>query len=465
MKLRLFVAVLLFLASFDVWAGAQPKAHRVLIDVRSTHSDGAHDVDSLIRMARRRHIDVLALTEHDRFSIRLGLDPLQHILGYARQHPSLYTTGVEAFFDDLARARRVHPEMTILAGTESIPGYYWSGIPFRDLTLHQAERHLITLGAERPEQIRALPSYDLRYAYGNRTLSLAVWSVAALVLLLVLLRRRKRSVALLLAASYVAFLTTWMTREKVDADAEFIRAARDQGLMTIWAHPGTLSGVRSGPLGIRFDTPPYSKRVFAGVTADAFAAVYGDTDHNTEPGGLWDRFMMDHAMGYRKRPIWAVAAGDFHREGEAGEHLGNFPMDVWAESAGEKDILAALRSGRSAAWGLPADRDLSLADYHLEDAQGRWLLPGGSRQDAPARLTLVVRLRDLGSAPADAPETLQAQWIEDGQVIGTVPLTVNGKTLRLPLTLDPGVHVLRLRIPAQHHIRMVANPFLLRVHD
>jgi len=32
-----------------------------------------------------------------------------------------------------------------------------------------------------------------------------------------------------------------------------------------------------------------------------------------------------------------------------------------------------------------------------------------------------------------------------------------------PLDLMPGPHVVRLRIPMQHGVRMEANPFLLRV--
>ena len=66
---------------------------RVLIDVRSNHSDGEHDFNTLVELAKKRHIEALAFTEHDRYSIRFGLDPVPHILGYSQEHPSLYQTG------------------------------------------------------------------------------------------------------------------------------------------------------------------------------------------------------------------------------------------------------------------------------------------------------------------------------------------------------------------------------------
>jgi len=150
-------------------------AHRVLIDVRSTHSDGEHDMQTLIALAEKRGIQSLAFTEHDRFSIRFGIDPIPQWLGYSQQHPSLYTTDLDAFFQDLHQQRLQHPDIQIWGGTESIPGYSWSGIPFENLSLHNVERHMISLGIETPEQVEALSSYDLRYGFGNRAISLSFW--------------------------------------------------------------------------------------------------------------------------------------------------------------------------------------------------------------------------------------------------------------------------------------------------
>jgi len=442
-----------------------PQSRRVLLDVRSNHSDGAHDMDMLAELALKRGIDTLVFGEHDRYTIRFGLDPIPQLVGVSMEHPSLYETGLEEFFLDLNRVRNKYPQLHIMAATESTPGYHWSGIPFKDLSLHEAERHIIALGIERPEQVEALPSYDLRNIKGNFMLSLSIWFFAIFILMMVLLRRRKRSVALLLAASFIAFLCTWLLQKKVDPDVDFINTAREQGLFVIWTHPGTLSGEREGLMGVQLDTPPYSKRVFEAPTADAFSAVYGDSDDNSLPGGVWDRFMMDYMLGYRLKPIWAVSAGDYHEEGMAGEYLGNFPMDVWSDGEGSDAVMAALQAGHNTSWFMTKDKNLKMAALFLEDQRGTRLLPG-DKKAVDQQVTLHAAISEWspeGEAPSAGIQSLKGEWIVDGRVAATVMLSMNGTVSVTPMELMPGPHVVRLRIPAQQGVRMEANPFLLRV--
>lgn len=433
---------------------------RVLIDVRSDHSDGKHDMGTLIELAKKRGIDTLAFTEHDRYSIRFGIDPIPNILGYSMQHPSLYVTGLNYFFSDLNRQRAQHPEIQLFAGTESTPGYTWSGIPFKNLTLHNAERHLITLGIENPKQVEGLSSYDLRHAYGDHAISLAFWCGLIFILIIIFMRRRKRGIALLLMASFIAFLTSWLMKPTIDPDVDFINTAHEQNLFVIWTHPGTLSGIREGPMGIQLDTPPYNQRVFKDPTADAFAAVYGDTDQNTVAGGLWDRYMMDYMRGYHNKPIWAIAAGDYHEEGMANEYLGNFPMDVWSNTAKSTDILTAMRQGHMVAWGMGKKKNIAMQALYLEDADGLRLLPG---DEAHVRPPLHV-VAALTNAVQDSKErsTFKGEWVVDGTLVKTVLLKVNAEQAQMiPLQVSKGTHVIRLQI--KQGLRMVANPFLVHI--
>ncbi len=441
------------------------KPIRVLIDVRSNHSDGEHDFQTLIDLAKARHIDAMAFTEHDRYTIRFGIDPVAYLFGYSQEHPSLYQTGLEQFFTDLNQVQQQHG-LTLFAGTESTPGYHWQGIPFKNLSLHQAERHLITLGVKNAEQIKALPSYDLRHAHGNKELSLIFWFVFIFMLIFTLIRKRKLSIALLVAGSFIAFMATWLMRPEVNPDADFIRSAHEQDLFVIWTHPGTLSGVRQGPMGVQLNTPPYNKLVFE-LPADAFAAVYGDTDRNTEPAGLWDRYMMDYMQGYHSKPIWAVAAGDYHAEGQANEFLGNFPMDVWAESAAEEDILAALKQGRMTSWQMQKHQHIATKALFLEytDAETGQAkqLSTGDESVVSSQVHAVVALRDLDYAAQAL--SLHGQWIVDGQVAAQVVLSTADKDVAeaTELNLSQGRHVIRFRIPPQQGLRMESNPFLVQV--
>ncbi len=454
-----FALALLTLAG-HARADGMPSVHRLLFDVRSTHSDGAHDVDALVRLSEARDIDILAITDHDRKGIRLGLAPFPGLLGWTIDKRSLYTTGLTSFFADLARARKRYPQMTLLAGTESAPGYAWSGIPFYHLTLHNAERAMITLGEEKPAQVRALPSYDLRYAQGSVALGIIFWVVLAGGLFAWMLRRRMRGFALLLSLAACGFALWWGMQKTPDADAAFVRAAEGQGLFVMWTHPGTRSGVRQGPMGVWLDTPPHPEEVFRRPLADGFAGIYGDTDHIAEPGGRWDAFLDAYLHGRAKKPVWVTSAGDFHGQGQAGEYLGNFPMDLWTADTTPAGVLAAMHLGHMVAWGLPRDRNLRFARLACADANGHRLLPG-DRADVASDIAVTGLLDERPAAAPGSPISWPAQLIVDGRVVATPALTL-GQPFRWPLHLGPGPHAVRLRL-WQGAIRMLSNPFLLRV--
>ncbi len=451
-------------ATQAVTATTSAKSWRVLIDVRSNHSDGAHDFKTLIKLAEQRHLDVLSFNEHDHFTIRLGLEPIPWLIHYSQAHPSLYESGLSTFFEDLKQAR-ASTALTIMAGTESTPGYDWQGLPFKDLSLNNAERHIITLGAYKPEQIKALPSYQLTHAQGLKSLSLVFWFTFIFLLIFILLRKRKRGVALLLAGSFIAFMSTWLMQKNTNADHDFLRTANEQGLFTIWAHPGTLSGVRDGPMGVLLNTPPYNAHIFD-EPADAFAAVYGDTDQNTVAGGLWDRYMMNYMRGYVAKPMWATAAGDFHEEGAANEFLGNFPMDVWATSKKEEDILDALRHGHMAAWHMNKAQNLSLSTLSLAytdplSHEQKHMLAGDEASISP-NITLTVGLEERGTP--SSLSSLHGQWIIDGSIYQRVRLNIHDQAVQTStLSLPKGKHVIRFQIPSQQGIRLETNPFLVDV--
>jgi len=468
--LTIVVAVLCFQAPLVV-AGESGQPLRAVIDIRSTHSDGHHSMHALARMAQRRGIQILAYTDHDRTGIRFGIDPVSGILGYTYDRPSLYTTGPGAFFDELKQMRKAFPQMVLFGGTESTPSYYWTGMPFRDaslsnirsqplkgLVLHNADRHLITLGIEETEQVEALPSYDLRHVRQLPWLSVTAWALLAVVSLLVLMFRRKKIVPLLVfACACAALFFAWTGEVAVDADADFIKKAKEAGLFTIWAHPGTLSGMRDGPGGVKLDTPPYNRRVFQDPTADAFAAKYGDTDENTVAGGLWDRYLMDYMHGLHKHPIWGVSAGDFHFQGMAGEVLGNYPVDIWATGRNPQAILRAMREGHMVSWNMPKDMNIGVKRLYLQDMLGTRLIPGDEKK-VTSQVMLSMELVNLLPAETRGRAFVdQMGVIIDGQAVVQRRIDLS-TSIQEVLQLAPGPHVIRI-----HSSRMEANPFLVHV--
>jgi len=183
---------------------------------------------------------------------------------------------------------------------------------------------------------------------------------------------------------------------------------------------------------------------------------------------LWDQYMMDYLAGYIGKPIWAVAAGDYHKEGQSGEFLGNFPMDVWAKSSNQDDILAALKQGRMAAWQMGKQHNLSLNTlallYTNPETQDTETMFTGDTAVVSTNVTLIASLKEMDNT--NTAIQLKAQWIVDGQIVGHVLLASDMQVAQsYPLHLSEGRHVIRLQIPAQQGIRMEANPFLVHVRE
>ena len=97
---------------------------------------------------------------------------------------------------------------------------------------------------------------------------------------------------------------------------------------------------------IFLDTQPYPNVLEESKGYTGFAALYGDNITVTEPGNMWDRVLLAYCEGKGDRPVWGISTADFHKEGEAGERLGNFPTAFLVHRRTKKEILGALKNGK-----------------------------------------------------------------------------------------------------------------------
>ena len=51
-----------------------------LIDLRSTFSDGANDVESLVKLAKKKVFSVLIINDHDRMVMEYGIHPFRNLI-------------------------------------------------------------------------------------------------------------------------------------------------------------------------------------------------------------------------------------------------------------------------------------------------------------------------------------------------------------------------------------------------
>ncbi|MDA8125063.1 MAG: hypothetical protein M0009_07760 [Deltaproteobacteria bacterium] len=361
----LFRAILLlWVASGWAFGETQVAAYEqvpALIDLRTTFSDGAYDPETLVQLAVQKGFSVLCLNDHDRMVMEYGLPPFRQLIKKKEELNSINKSGADRYLQAIADIRKKYPKVILIPGTESAPFYYWTGSPLAgSLTANDHERRILTMGLERPEDYETLPVLhnDLSIVHLRTAWpALAAFGLCFLIALFFLFRKggwRLWGAALSLL-SLGFFVNTLFARpspfdpyhgkQGATPYQLFIDTAAQKGGLTFWNYPETQSGVRKmGPIHVK--TLPYSGMLLETINYTGFAALYGDRSTVTEPGNVWDLALNEYCRGGRERPPWGIATADFHKEGEAGQKLGDFQTVLWLKEKNGQAVLTALKNGK-----------------------------------------------------------------------------------------------------------------------
>jgi len=185
-----------------------------LIDTRTTHSDGALSVEGLADLARTRGFDVLFVNDHDRLAMAYGLPPFQNVLRYRKDLNSINVSGAQAYIDAIDQARAKFSDLILVPGSESVPYYYWTGSYFKNnLTAHDHEKRILTIGLENAEDYKKLPILHngLSTRYIKQALPGVFFFLGSLFLGLYLLTEKglmRVAAAIIVAISLLAIVNT-----------------------------------------------------------------------------------------------------------------------------------------------------------------------------------------------------------------------------------------------------------------
>ena len=351
-----------------------------LIDTRTTHSDGALSVEQLAALTRTRGFDVLFVTDHDRLAMAYGLPPFENVLRYRKDLNSINVSGAQAYIDAINQAQAKFTDLILIPGSKSVPYYYWTGSYFKkNLTAHDHEKRILTIGLETPEDYANLPVLHngLSTRYVERSLPGLFFFIGSLLLGLYLLTEKgaiRIAAAIIVVVSLLAGLNTaplrsspftqYMGNLGIAPYQYFIDHVDQAGGLTFWNYPETRSGVRPyGP--IHLNTPPYPQVLEQARGYTGFAAIYGDRITATEPGHEWDRVLMAYCRGRRASPVWGIATADYHSEKAPGVKLGSFPTVFLVKQKTKTAVLDAMRSGRMYAAYGPFPQRLILEEFSI----------------------------------------------------------------------------------------------------
>jgi len=356
-----------------------------LIDLRSTFSDGAYDIETLVKMAKERGFEVVVINDHDRMVMEYGLPPFRNIVKKKVELNSINKQGAGKYLDSIREVQRKYPDMIIIPGSETAAFYYWTGSYFKkNLTAHNHERRILTIGMENPEDYENLPILhnDFSTEYMRAAFFGILLSLVFIVASIFLVRkggfwRKTGVISLILSVAFLFNLNPLRSSpfDQYHGDQGIapyqllIDYVNSRGGLTFWNYPETASGCRRvGP--IRVDTPPHPEVLEESEGYTGFAALYGDNITVTEPGNIWDRVLTAYCKGTRSRPAWGIATADYHEEGGAGEKLGNFPTVFLLREKSRNGVMEALRDGKMYAYRGGYPQLVNLDDFSVCSLNG-----------------------------------------------------------------------------------------------
>jgi hypothetical protein len=351
-----------------------------LIDIRTNYSDGEMGLESLAELAKSRGFDLLFINDHDRLAMEYGLFPFRKIFKKRVELNSINKGGAENYLNGIREVQEKHPDMIIIPGSETAPYYYWTGSYFENNhTAHNHERRILIIGLENPHDYGDLPILHNGFStkYLNFFLPEVLIFILPFMLGLILLKWKGyyRIAGIVISALSFLFLVNtdplrsspfdqYHGDQGIDPYQLVIDYVNSKGGLTFWNYPETRSGVRKmGPIFV--STPPYPQVLSESEGYTGFASLYGDNITVTEPGGIWDRVLLEYCKGERNRPVWGISTADFHKDGGAGEKLGNYPTVFLVKEKTRKEVLTAMRAGRMYACQSKYPQQLILDEFSV----------------------------------------------------------------------------------------------------
>ena len=393
MRVVVLVALALGLTAPPV-AAEEWRRLPAVVHVHSTLSTGEESIDQLARTARREGIGALLLVENYLSRVEYGLAPFRALTRVAHEEPSLMTAGFDRYLGQVARARLAHPEVVLVPGLEVIPHQHWSGSPLaRSMMLHNTQKNLLVFGITDPAVLRSLPAggnpHARRYGWQSLVDALPALLVVPGVALLAIGRVRRVRVGraivverrrpwlsggVLVLLGAATLIRAWpFTVDAYPPWQDFgvtphqtlIDHVARLGGATVWSFPEAADEGRRSIAGVRVSwrTDPHPDDLLRTFKYTAFGALYAQSTRFEQPGGRWDRLLVEYAAGERSRPAWGLGEAGLHAT--AGKAIGGIQTVFLVREGSEAAVLDALERGRLYALQRPPEGALQLTDWSV----------------------------------------------------------------------------------------------------
>lgn len=397
---------------------------------------GVLSPEEMIKKVRESGIKAAIITDKDNTRVEYGISPLRNIVKKVRERNSIATYGAEKYLSRIEDIAEKNPDMTIIAGVEALPFYYWEGSYLNsDLRLVNLHKHLLIIGLETAEDYKGIPSvsYNNPRVFGISCL-LNLWSLFLIPAGLWMVSYKKEKLVQLRMVSYkkesrpfripgivilaagllftiniFPFCSPLYDQYHGDRGSlpyqNLIDYAEEKGGMVFWAHPDV--GGKHKLNDIEIYTPPYYEELLNTRNYTGFSVLVEGMKFSGRPGGIWDRVLKQYVNGERKKPVWAIGELDY----KEGTWMGDTETVFLVTKNNKAEILKAMRAGKM--YAVHGALKPVLEAFRIwDDERGTWTEMGDT---ATARKT--IRLKIKAHLSENDKKTAKLRIIREGIVI------------------------------------------------
>lgn len=352
--------------------------------------------EEIARLGREKGLRILVFTDYSdrdwkyRFGLRL-------------QKASILSKGIIEYLFEIKSAARKFEDMVILDGVEVSPFYYWEGTPF-SLKCREYNRHILLFGLRTAEDFENLP----------------------------------------LMTNQKSGFTPFNGNQGNTPYQNVIDYADKKGALSFWAHPEQEDDTRF--LTAHLFTPAKPELLLETDGYTGFSAYPRGGKMIPEPGGIWDRVLLDFCQGNRKKPVWAIGESDYRKKKDQIDN----PTTVFIDNIqNSKDVLDALQKGRT----YPMERKINplfLNRFDLIDQRLNQIASmGQTLQHSGSSITVNVDI--------EAPAGLKrVRLIKNGEVVFQTTVQTFNWTERTNLKQEKSFY--RLMVESECGGRLLSNP-------
>lgn len=423
-----------------------------VVHLDTSISDGVLSPEKMVQKVKETGLKVAIITDKDNMKVEYGISPLRKIIKRSEEKRSIMTFGAKKYLCMIEDIAKQNPDMTIIAGVEAIPFYYWDGSYFNhDLKLINFHKHLLVIGLETPEDLEGIPStgYNNPMVFDMRGL-LNIWPVLLIPAGLWLALYRKKELVKLRMLSFtkesrpfrisgiiilcagvlflinnIPFCTHLYDQYHGDRGSlpyqNLIDYVDKKGGMVFWAHPDVEGKHELNGIGIY--TSPYYNELLETFNYTGFAAFTEGMKYSGKPGGAWDMALKQYINGQRQRPVWAIGELDYKEGAWMGETQTVFLVD----GNNKAEILKAMRGGRM--YAVHGELKPVLETFQIwDDDHSIWREMGGN-----ATVTNKIRLKIKLHLSEEDKRSTRLRVIREGIVIREISID---SSLDIELTDD-----------------------------